>query len=103
MMKNTMTMGASAFIENSQRSGRSGLSAAMSTFSRLGVRDSGNTNQASNRLAPFSTAAAMNGSLTQWSPSTPPSTGPTMKPMPNIALNRPKRRARWSSGVMSVR
>ncbi|MNL27145.1 hypothetical protein D3C87_1487150 [compost metagenome] len=101
-MKKTVMMGSRLFTENTQRSGRSGLSAERSIFSRLGARDSGRMKNASSRLLPFRTAAAMKGSRSQVSPKTPPSTGPMMKPMPNMALNRPKRRARLSSGEMSV-
>ena len=57
--------GARLGIETAQRSGRSGLSAARSIFSRLGVRDSGRTNSARSRLAAFRPAAAMNGSRSQ--------------------------------------
>ena len=64
-MKNTRMIGRSPFMEKTQRSGRSGLSAARSIFWRAGVRDSGRMNKASRRLPAFSTAAAMKGSRSQ--------------------------------------
>ena len=69
-----------------QPSGRNGLSEERSKrVAAVPLRDSGRTNSASAKLPAFSSAATMNGARTQISPRNPPSTGPMMKPMPNMA------------------
>src|SRR2546428_612840 len=48
------------------------------------------------------TAAAQNGSRTPNAPTTPPTAGPRMKPMPQAAPTIPKAAARRSAGVTSA-
>ncbi|MNL45849.1 hypothetical protein D3C87_1685260 [compost metagenome] len=86
-----------------QASGRKGLRVSQVKWASLRpLRDSGSTKMARAKFTAFSAAATRKGERTQTSPSTPPNTGPTMKPMPNMAWNSPNRPARSSSLEMSV-
>ncbi len=64
--------------------------------------DSGSTKQPYVRLTSAIAPAAKNGRCRLMPPSSPPITGPRMKPMPNIAPIWPKRFARCSGTVMSA-
>ena len=86
MMTNSAISGTSARKLSAQRSGRNGFSVARSNRAPASPgRDSGSTNSARQKFTALSAAARMNGARTHQSPSSPPSTGPTMKPMPNMA------------------
>ena len=69
---------------------------------RSGGSDSGRTNNPYIALARLNPAATQNGRRGPPRLSTPPSTGPTMKPTPNAAPMRPNDFARPSGGVTSA-